>query len=297
MIKRTLFFSNPYHLNTKLKQLVITNKDTGEVKQAPIEDIGFVILDHPHITFTQSVAQELSQNNVAVVFCDAKHHPSSMLFNLDGHHLQNEMFREQVSASEPLKKNLWKQTIEIKIKNQAQLLKKNDQEYRDLLVYANNVKSGDTTNQEAQASRLYWKRVFGRKNFKRERFGMPPNPTLNYGYAILRAAVARALVGSGLLPTLGIHHHNRYNAYCLADDIMEPYRPFVDNAVCEIINNYPDYHVMTKEIKAELLNVLSCDVNFEKIKRPLMVGLSVTTASLAKCFSGKDKKIQYPDFK
>ena len=294
MIKRTLFFSNPYYLSIKNKQLIITDKDTGEIKQAPVEDIGFVILDNPQITITQWVMQEMAENNVAVVFCDKKHLPSSMLFNLNSHNLQNEIFRSQVDVKEPLKKSLWKQTIEIKIKNQALLLKKLDKDYKQMLVYANNVKSGDTTNQEAQASRYYWKHLFDLVNFKRERFGMPPNTTLNYGYAILRATVARALVGSGLLPTLGIHHHNKYNAYCLADDIMEPYRPFVDEIVCKIIDEYPNYHIMTKEIKAELLQLLTVDVRFDNMKRPLMTGVSTTTASLARCFAGTQKKILYP---
>lgn len=294
MIKRTLFFSNPYYLSIKNKQLVITNKDTGEIKQTPVEDIGFVIFDNPQITITQWVMQEMAENNVAVVFCDKKHLPSSMLFNLNGHNLQNEIFRSQVDVKEPIKKALWKQTIEYKIKNQASLLQKLDKDYKQMLVYANNVKSGDTTNQEAQASRYYWKHLFDLIHFKRERFGMPPNTTLNYGYAILRAAVARSLVGSGLLPTLGIHHHNKYNAYCLADDIMEPYRPFVDEIVCEIIDKYPNYHIMTKEIKAELLQLLTVDVQFEDMKRPLMIGISTTTASLARCFAGTQKKIIYP---
>lgn len=294
MIKRTLFFSNPYYLSIKNRQLIITNKNTGEIKQTPVEDIGFVIFDNPQITITQWVMQDMIENNVAVVFCNKQHLPSSMLFNLNGHNLQNEIFRNQVDVKEPIKKYLWKQTIEYKIKNQASLLKKLDKDYKQMQVYANNVKSGDTTNQEAQASRYYWKHLFNLIEFKRERFGMPPNTTLNYGYAILRAAVARALVGSGLLPTLGIHHHNKYNAYCLADDIMEPYRPFVDEIVCKIIDKYPDYHIMTKEIKTELLQLLTIDVRFEDMRRPLMLGISTTTASLARCFAGIQKKIIYP---
>lgn len=210
MLKRTLFFSNPYHLSTKYEQLVLTDKNSGEVKQAPIEDIGFVILDHPQITLTQSVMQLLAEKKVAVVFCDKKHHPSSMLLNLDGNTIQSELFKEQVKASEPLKKQLWRQTIEAKIKNQAFLLKKLDKPYEQLIRMGSLVKSGDSTNQEAIASKFYWKHVFDIKNFRRDRYGMPPNPLLNYGYAILRAAVARALVGSGLLPTLGIHHKSKY---------------------------------------------------------------------------------------
>jgi CRISPR-associated protein Cas1 len=315
MIKRTLFFGNPYHLSMKDNQLVVTSRDTGEIKQVPIEDIGFVVLEHPHITITQSVVRCMNDNNVAVVFCDEKYHPSSMLLTLDGNNLQSEMFRDQISASEPLKKNLWKQTIEAKIANQASLLKKSNRPCGQLPAIVKEVKSGDTTNREAQAAREYWGNLFD-TDFKRERFGHHPNSLLNYGYAILRAGVARALTGSGLLPTFGIHHHNRYNAYCLADDIMEPYRPYVDEIVVDMVNRERNIVVgsiheltlheltlhestlhefnLTKEHKAELLKVLTVDVQFEKVKRPLMVGLSQTTASLARCYSGEQKRIDYP---
>ncbi|MCE9538242.1 MAG: type II CRISPR-associated endonuclease Cas1 [Bacteroidetes bacterium] len=294
MIKQTLYFSNPFHLSTNLSQLIITSKESGEIKQRPIEDIGFVILDHQEITFTQSVIQELAENNVAVVFCDKTHHPSSMLFSLDGNTLQSERYKHQINASEPLKKQLWQQTIKAKIRNQGQLfnlLGKNDEA---LKRYATKVLSGDTTNEEAQAARHYWKHIFDSETFIRDRFGMPPNPTLNFGYTILRSAVARALVGSGLIPTLGIHHHNKYNAFCLADDIMEPYRPFVDKLVVEIKNEHPDYHVMTKEIKAKLIGVISTDVLMGENKSPLMIAVSQTTASLVRCFEGKEKQIKYP---
>lgn len=293
MIKRTLFFGNPYHLSLKQSQLVIASKDTGEIKQVPIEDIGFVVLEHPQITLTQQVARHLNDHNVAVVFCNEKYHPSSMLLTLDGHHLQNEMFRQQINATEPLKKNLWKQTIEAKITNQANVLKKLNKPHGQLEAHAKEVMSGDTTNREAQAARLYWSSLFEGR-FRRERFGEPPNALFNYGYAILRAGVARALVGSGLLPTLGIHHHNKYNAYCLADDIMEPYRPYVDELVVEIINQKGVADELEKEDKAKLLTILTVDVQFKTVKRPLMVGLSHTTASLAKCFAGEEKKMAFP---
>lgn len=302
MLKRTLFFSNPYHLSIKLSQLEITDKQTGEIRTTPIEDLGVVVLDSREITFTQAVMSELAANNVAVIICNEKHMPASMMFHLDTNQIQNELFRAQISASEPLKKQLWQQTVKAKIRNQAALLdlissspEKTKEKAGDALRHiATQVKSGDTTNEEAQASRRYWNKLFGEK-FKRERDGMPPNPSLNYGYAILRAAVARALCGSGLLPTLGIHHHNKYNHYCLADDIMEPYRPFVDKTVWEQMKKYPDYHHLTKERKAELLGVLSSDVIINGEKSPLIVALSQTTASLARCFEEKEKKIVYPD--
>lgn len=293
MLKRTLFFSNPYHLSMKLGQLEIADKKTGEIKTVPVEDLGFVVLDNREITFTQSVMADLAANNTAVVICNDKHLPASMMFHLDTNHVQNEIFRAQVDASGPLKKQLWQQTVKHKIRNQAAVLKHTGKDDEALLRIATQVKSGDTTNEEAQASRRYWSNLFG-QNFKREREGMPPNPSLNYGYAILRAAVARALCGSGLLPTLGIFHRNKYNHYCLADDIMEPYRPYVDKMVWEQKNKHADYHNITTERKAELLALLSSDVIINDEKSPLMVALSSTTASLARCFHGEESKIVYP---
>ncbi len=293
MLKRTLFFSNPYHLSVKLGQLEITDKQTGEKITAPIEDLGYLVLDNLEITFTQSVMSELAANNTAIIICNNKHLPASMMFHLDTNQVQNELFRAQVAASEPLKKQLWQQTVKAKIRNQAALLNYTGNSDTALLRHASNVKSGDTTNEEAQASRRYWVNLFG-ENFIRDREGMPPNPSLNYGYAILRAAVARAICGSGLLPTLGIFHHNKYNHYCLADDIMEPYRPFVDKIVWEQREKIPDYHNITKERKAELLAILTHDVKIDKEISPLQIAINSTTASLAKCFKGDEKELDYP---
>lgn len=295
MIKRTLFFGNFVRLSTKDKQLIIEDKETGELTQTPVEDLGFVVFDNPTIVLTQNLLQEFAENNVAVVFCNKKHHPSSLLFHLDTNQIQTEIFALQINSKEPLKKQLWQQTIKAKIKNQAELLKSQNKNYEPLLYYSKKVKSGDTSNEEAKAARVYWKTLLG-KEFIRDRDGDPPNSALNYGYAILRAAVARALSGSGLLPTLGIHHKNRYNSYCLADDIMEPYRPFVDlivyNNKSELFENWE----LTKEIKAQLLSVLSMDVLINKNKSPLMVALSQSSSSLAKCLSGDSKKLKYPKF-
>jgi CRISPR-associated protein Cas1 len=292
MLKRSLFFTNPAYLSTKDQQLVVKSNE-GIVNTIPLEDIGFVVLENPQISITLPAMQKLNANNVALVCCDEKHHPSALLLNLDSHHLQGELFRNQIQASEPLKKNLWKQVIEQKIANQSALLEKLGKQTGALPQYAKTVNSGDTSNREGAAAREYWKNLFG-NNFFRDRYGANPNPFLNYGYIILRAAVARALVGSGLLPTLGIHHHNRYNAYCLADDIMEPYRPFVDSLVYELWESGTDDMILEKESKAHLLQVLTTDVRIGKVKRPLMVALSITTASLTKCFNGETKKLACP---
>lgn len=295
MIKRTLFISNPYHLSLKDKQLQVSELHGMTIKTIPVEDIGFVVLDHPQISFTMKLVEQLNEYNVATVFCDSKHMPSSMLLPLDAHHIQSELFRAQVAGSEPLKKNLWKQTIEAKIKNQSRLLEKLGKPTIQLKTIAKTIKSGDSDNREGFAARLYWISLFG-KTFIRDRFGEPPNAFLNYGYILLRSAVARALAGSGLLATLGIHHRNRYNAFCLADDIMEPYRPYVDEIAYKLNNGYPGTLMLEKEHKAELLQLMSADVKIGENKRPLMLALSQTTASLGRCFSGETRKIVYPVF-
>jgi len=296
MLKRTLFFSNPYHLSLKNKQLVFDSPDSLIHQTVPIEDIGYIVFDHPQISFTMKLIEQLNAFNVAVIFCDSTHMPSSLLLPLDSNHIQTELFRYQIEASEPLKKALWKQTIEAKIMNQALLLEKFGYNANDLKNIARTVKSGDSDNREGFAARLYWQRLMY-KDFYRDRLGPPPNHFLNYGYILLRSAVARSLAGSGLLATLGIHHHNRYNSFCLADDIMEPYRPFVDEIVLPLYKSYPENFIIEKEQKAELLKLMAIDVVIGDLKRPLMVALSMTTASLTRCFSGETRKMLYPVFK
>lgn len=296
MIKRTLLFTNPYYLYTRNEQLVISHKTADKEVQQPIENLGYVVLDHPQITVSYSAMQKLAANNVAVIYCNEKHLPASMLLSLDAHHTQNERFRKQLEASEPLNKQLWKQTIEAKIANQAHVLKKYSGGEAPLLRCLRLVKSGDTTNQEGQAARYYWKAIFApfMGTFKRERFGEPPNNLLNYGYALLRAATARALAGAGLLCTLGIHHHNRYNAYALADDIMEPYRPFVDELVIQRLSSGMMEEQLTISDKALLLKVLTADTQMPHQISPLMIALNKTASSLVKCFYGQQKKLIYP---
>jgi CRISPR-associated protein Cas1 len=308
MLKRTLFISNPCYVSTRIEQLVLKNKKNDEEKTVPIEDIGFVVFENGECTFSLQAIAKLNENNVASIFCDEKHLPTSMLLNLDANDVQSQMFSYQLHASEPLKKQLWQQTIKAKISNQALLLQQLGKPVETLKRCAGNVKSGDATNEEAKASRYYWSNFFatnpasvlnaGRvvlEKFTRNRFGDPPNNLFNYGYAIIRAAVARALAGSGLLPTLGIHHHNKYNAFCLADDIMEPYRPFVDRIVHAIVTEGKDFSMLTTELKARLLTALTVDIGMNGSTSPLMVGLSQTTASLAECFAGERKTIKYPE--
>jgi CRISPR-associated protein Cas1 len=331
MIKRTLYFGTPAYLSRKNEQLVIMlnenaheesseenlNKqespennsenekpDFNEKYKArtnqntvPIEDIGVLILDSPQVTVTQGLLYSLLENNCAVVTCNSSHMPIGLLLPLSVNQIQQERFEEQINVSVPLKKQLWQQTISAKIKNQAALLRSKKVKAENMLRWAKDVRSGDPDNLEGRASAYYWKNLFPKElEFTRDRYGLPPNQLLNYGYAILRAVVARSLVASGLLPTLGIHHHNKYNAYCLADDIMEPYRPYVDAIVCEIVENGEDFEELSKSVKQQLLEIPALTIRINNETSPLMVGVQRTTASLAKCFSGETRKIIYPEY-
>jgi CRISPR-associated protein Cas1 len=297
MIKRTLYFGNPAYLKTKHEQIVIYLVDTGEEKTVPVEDTGILILDNPQITISQGLLAKLIENNVAVVSCDSKHLPSGLFLPLEGHVLQTARFKHQIDASEPLKKMLWQQTIQSKINNQAALLEQIGVPAKNMRLWAREVRSGDPENYEARAAAYYWRNIFGSDSkFLRDRFGEPPNNILNYAYAILRAITARALTGSGLLPTLGIHHRNQYNAYCLADDIMEPYRPMADALVKEILEDDTPLMKLEPTVKRRLLELPVRDVEIGGQSSPLMVAMSRTTSSLAGCFERKMKKIVYPEF-
>lgn len=308
MIKRTLCFSNPAYLSLKNAQLVIKlpEVEKADVSDSfkreatttiPIEDIGVVVLDNKQITITQGVLEALLENNCAVITCDSSHLPVGLMLPLCGNTTQNERFRCQLDASLPLKKQLWQQTVQYKIRNQAAVLQMTHGSVaRNMLAWAADVKSGDSDNLEARAAVFYWRNLFADiPNFTREREGVAPNNLLNYGYAILRAVVARGLVASGLLPTLGIHHHNRYNAYCLADDIMEPYRPYVDALVVKLRQRGAVGDELSIEMKRELLQIPTLDVTIGGKRSPLMVAVGQTTASLYRCFNGEQRKITYPE--
>lgn len=265
------------------------HKEKGLYQQKPLDTIGMVIIEHPAITLTQQLMARLAQARIAVLFCDASHHPATLLLHMEGHSTQTAHFREQLKASNALKKQLWKQTVEAKIHNQQKLL----HFYKIALSLPQKTTSGDTKNVEAQAARLYWPALFGH-SFFRSRHGPPPNPALNYGYAILRAATARALSLAGLLPLVGIHHKNKYNNFCLADDIMEPYRPFVDLIVKKMTKNNLRCNLKNKEEKKTLLALLQEQVLIKKEKTILMVAIQRTAQSLAQCFTGEKKQLLYP---
>lgn len=308
MIKRTLYFGNPAYLSLSNAQLVlhipdVQNSDavsplvkSKAVRTFPIEDLGVVILDNKRITITQGALERLLENNCAVNTCDSTSMPAGLMLPLAAHTLQSERFQAQISASLPLRKQLWQQTVQAKIQNQAAVLSRcTGVEVGCMNAWVGEVRSGDATNLEGRAAAYYWRNFFPEyPGFTRHREGDVPNNLLNYGYAILRAVVARSLVGNGLLPTLGIHHHNRYNAYCLADDVMEPYRPVVDELVKQIAGGSSNLFDLTTDLKRQLLAIPTIDVPISGRKRPLMAAVAETTASLSKCFAGGQRRIAYP---
>jgi CRISPR-associated protein Cas1 len=310
MIKKTLYIENSAYLSLKDRQLVIKlpeveKNDTlpdsfraNSVKTIPVEDIGVIILDNKQITITHGLIEALLANSCALISCDSHRMPFGLFLPLSGNTLQSERFLAQIEASLPLKKQLWQQTVQAKIANQAYVLGSTRKVVvKNMQAWVNQVKSGDPDNLEGRAAAYYWSNMFPDiKDFRRGREGAPPNNLLNYGYAVLRAVVARSLVVSGLLPTLGIHHHNRYNAYCLADDVMEPYRPFVDKLVVEIVDSGANIQELSKEVKVKLLDIPVLDVVINEQRSPLMVAVGQTTAALVKCYSGESRKIAYPNF-
>src|SRR5690554_736841 len=299
MIKRTLFFGNPAYLSTRNEQLVVNFPEAGKAEAiVPIEDLGYIVLENPQITITNGLLLKLVQNKTAVITCDKQHLPCSLLQPLVGHTEQTERIRYQLEASVPLKKNLWQQTVQTKIENQAAHLRGRSKNDLKLKRWAGEVKSGDGENHEAYAAAYYFQNIYSDlvSDFSRNQKGIAPNNLLNYGYAILRAVVARALVSSGMLPSVGIFHRNKYNAFCLADDIMEPYRIYVDAVVYEILETGANVEELSTTIKSQLLTIPALDVLIDDKWSPLMTAVSRTTNSLHDCFKGESRKILYPQF-
>jgi CRISPR-associated protein Cas1 len=295
MITRSVYIGNPTYLKLKDEQMEIVHPETKEIRgKIPVEDLGLLMLDHYQITISNQLIQKLMGYNVVVVSCDAHHLPHGIMLPLYGHTEFSERVKYQLEASEPLKKQLWKQTVESKIENQYALLKKWERNADPMKGYALNVKSGDATNMEGIAAQHYWKHLIG-NGFLRDRFGDSPNQFLNFGYAVLRSIVARAVVETGLLPVLGIFHKNKYNPYCLADDLMEPYRPYVDQLVITWLEQYPNTEELNKDFKAHILQMATLDVKVEEQMRPLMVAVKMTVVSLYKCYKGEKRLISYPE--
>lgn len=300
MLTRTIAIQTPCHLKCNLEQLVISYKhikgqEAMPDRTVPLQDVGILLLDHQQISLTHYLIDKCMYHNIALICTNTSHMPTGMLLNLDSNTIQSEKFKDQINASEPLKKQLWQQIIIAKITNQAAVLAKYHSGAPSLLHYAAKVKSGDTANCEGNAAAYYWQHLFNPAwNFYRRRDGDPPNNLLNYGYAILRAITARAIVVAGLMPTLGIHHRNRYNAYCLADDLMEPYRPYVDAAVREIMMNTSHITELTQTLKVALLKVPQTDVSIDGETSPLLNAIQRTANSIANCYMGKQRKLSLP---
>ena len=308
MIKRTLYFGNPAYLSLQNEQMVIKLPEVENAsvpdtfkqeatRTVPIEDIGIVVLDNRRITVTQGLIEALLDNNTALLSCSSSHMPIGLMLPMAGNTTLTERWRVQMDASLPLKKQMWQQTVQQKIRNQAAVLStKHGSVVKNMLAWAADVKSGDSDNLEGRAAAYYWKCAFPTiENFTRGQDGDYPNALLNYGYAILRAVIARSLVGSGLMVQMGIHHRNKYNAYCLADDIMEPYRPYVDSIVMDIVAQDEPTETLSKEQKVALLSLPTTEVIIDGKRSPLEVAAATTTASVYKCFAGESRKILYPE--
>lgn len=292
MIKRIVEVSNPSYLHLKNKQLSI-EQDHEQVAQIPIEDIGVLILEHSAICLTQPLIIECQKNNTAIIFCDEKHLPYATILPIaEGNNLHQKILKQQINITEPVRKNLWKQIIQQKIQNQANTLKQFDKPFARLEKLATEVKSGDSNNLEGLAAQYYWKALFG-ADFVRDQNADGVNAVLNYGYSIIRGAIARSIVAAGLHPAIGLFHHNQYNGLCLADDLMEPFRPWVDDIAYQLYQ--ADANVcITKESKTHFLNLLSAEVKFNKKKMPLMVAKHYLMADLKRNFTKELTKLIYP---
>lgn len=292
MIKRTIEISRePAHLSVQRSQLTI-QRNGETVGSIPCEDIATVVVDHNQVTYTQSALASLAESGATVVVCGRDHLPAAMLVPLADHSEVVWRIREQMAVGVPLGKQLWKQLVQAKIRGQAANLGQDCPARRKLLDMASQVRSGDPTNREAQAARVYWTHWLPDQPFRRDPDAVGINSFLNYGYAVVRASIARALVAAGLLPAIGIHHCNRGNAFCLADDLIEPIRPLVDQRVRTL--HLAGYQDLNQETKAYLLEILGTRVRTGNGTGPLMVGLQYMVGSLTRCYQGETKVLEIP---
>lgn len=295
MLKRTIYLSSPLKISVKDEQLLIALRDSDKpTSTVPIEDLAHVVIENQQVSITIPALNALIRQNVGVIICDDKSMPHILMNPLESNTLQGQRYRTQLEASLPIKKSIWKQIIVSKIANQSRLLNKLGKDGDILKPYYMNVKSDDSDNREGIAAKLYWQKLLG-KDFYRSRNGVPPNNLLNYGYTILRASVARAIVGSGMLPALGIHHRNRSNAFPLADDLMEPFRPFVDEVVINLFT--ANHSRIDKESKSEIINVLYCDTIVNGKIHPLNIAVGMLCTSVIKMMDGECKSLNLPILK
>jgi len=283
---------HPARLRAERRQLII---DTGGVlARVPFEDLAVLVVAHPQVSYTQAVLNELIAAGGAFLTCDERRMPSGLLLPLDGNVVQTERFQKQVQLTAPRRKQLWRQLIRSKVRMQSLLLLERQGTDHGIGRLVSVIRSGDPGNVEAQAARRYWSSLFG-SDFRRDREAADHNRLLNYGYAVLRAATSRAIVASGLHPTIGLHHHNKYNSFCLADDLMEPYRPLVDRAVAGILDGLESMPEITQLIRAELLGALTEPIRIQGENRSLFDALSRTASSLVQCIVGESRELVLPE--
>ncbi len=294
MIKRTVEISSgPVHLTIKHKQMLL--KKGEDVHSIPVEDLGLLVLSHPAISYTHQLLYELLEQNVAVLFCNRQHMPEGLLLPFEDNQLHQARLQIQAEATKPLKKRLWQQVVKQKIKAQSTVLKEKHGNDDGLKLLIPKVKSGDPSNVEARAAKQYWKSLFKDSEFRRKYDSPDLNALLNYGYAVIRAAVARSLTAAGLHPSMGIHHHNQYNPYCLADDMMEPLRPLVDAEVYDLYEHHSTLKIeVNKKTKKPLLQLLTKEVRINGMKYPLLESLHLMASSLAQCYAREIKRIEFP---
>ncbi|MGH9455774.1 MAG: type II CRISPR-associated endonuclease Cas1 [Terriglobia bacterium] len=283
----------PAHLSVRNGLLVIRLENDPEVT-VPLADVAVVITSHPQISYSHAVLAGLAEAGAMFVACDGKHMPAAMLLPLASHFLQAERFALQSRLAVPTAKRLWQQIVKEKILAQARLLEERTGQDWGLKLIAGRVRSGDSGNLEAHAARVYWKELFGGIDFHRHHEAEDLNRHLNYGYAVLRAIVARALCGAGLHPTFGLHHHNRYDAFCLADDLMEPFRPVVDRVVARLSDALGDGAAFDREAKRALLEPLLGRFDFDGESRTAFDWISRMASSLAAVVDGGDKRLDIP---
>lgn len=275
--------------------LLMLRREGQEVVTVPLCDLAAVVVSNPQVTYTQAVLARLAQHGAAFVVCDDKHLPTAMVLPLSGHHLQAERFDRQAHATQPTRKRLWQQIVRAKITAQAHLLERLGKGDAGLLDLVPRVRSGDPQNVEAQAARKYWPALFG-PDFRRDFEAENQNRHLNYGYAILRGTVTRALCASGLHPSLGLHHHNRYDAFCLASDLAEPFRPLVDEAVFRWVGQHGPHGPLDPLAKRALLSITESRYNVAGQSRSLFDTLAHVAASLAAVFDGRQRELDLPEF-
>ncbi len=293
MTKQVVYIGKPAHIYLEYERVIVRIKETGEETVFPVEDLGTIEIDHPQITLTSSCLQKLMENCILVVISDEKHMPMGLMLPMVGHTLQQKYGRSQAEASKPLLKQLWQQTVVAKVINQARVLELTGKPSKELSLLAKSVKSGDPDNVEGQAAKIYWPLLMG-IDFRRDRNGKFPNSLFNYAYSIVRSMVARSLVSAGLYPGLGIFHKNQYNPFALADDVMEPFRPIADLWVIKRLSCSPCERELNRDDKRHFWYLPEVPVRMDGEQKRMATSISRSATSLAKCFMGESKNINYP---